>query len=189
MQFLYIFYNILFHPSQEFRVVSMGPVPKDVLLAYGSIIILVVSAMGVVFSPLNDTADGLVFKMILSAVGGLLFWLLTGLIFSTTAYVFGDRGRPQTFLILSAFATAPWVLLPILMLFKHVLGGFGNFIAITGSLGLWLWSAVLFLMAIKYTYNMSLDRVLLITAIPGMMSFLWFSWVWGFFFNLFQFLS
>ncbi len=189
MQFLNILYNILVSPSQEFRVVSIGPVPKNALLAYGTAIVLIVSGLGVIYSPFVSSTEGLLFKILFAAITGLIFWLFTALVFSTTAYIFGMRGRPQTFLILTAYAVLPWIFLPVVMLFKGILGAFGNTIVIFGSLGIWLWSVILFLMALKYTYNLTLERVLLAGTIPILMTFIGISWLSGFFYNLVQFFS
>lgn len=189
MQFLNIAYNILVHPSQEFKVVSVGPVPKDILLAYGAVIVFLVSGIGVLYSPMIATTSGLFLKFLLSATTGLILWLFTGTVFSTAAYIFGTRGRPQTLLILTAYATLPWVLLPSVMLFKGTLGAFGQTISILGSLGIWLWTVILFLMALRYTYNLTLERVLLAAGLPIMMTFLGIGWISGFFFNLVKFLS
>lgn len=189
MRLLDILYNILFYPSHEFKVVSMGPVPKDYFLGLGTIIVVLVSSIGVLYSPFVYSTEGLFFTMILAAISGLVFWLFTVSVFSTAAYIFGGRGRPQTLLILTAFATLPWIFLPVVMLFKSALGTFGHTISIFASLGLWIWTAILFLMAIKYTYNLSLERLLLAASLPLLMAFLGITWAGGFFFNLFKFLS
>lgn len=189
MQFLSIVYNVLFHPTQEFRVISMGPVPKDLLLAFATGIVLFVSGTGVVYSPMVQSTQGLMFKLVMSSLSGLLFWLFSTAVFASAAYVFCRRGRPQTLLILTGYATLPWIFLPVVMLFKGTFGAVGNTVAVFGSLGLWLWSAVLYLMAIKYTYDLTLDRILLAACLPLLMAFLGFSWVGGFFFNLAMFLS
>jgi hypothetical protein len=187
-QFLNIVYNILFHPTQEFRVVAIGPVPKDLLLVYSILFVLFISGMGIIYSPMVISTDGLAFKILISALTGLLFWLFSGAVFSITAFVFGRRGRPLTLLILTGYATLPWLFLPVMMQFK-AFGAIGNTIAIFGSLGLWLWSTILYLMAIKYTYELSLERILLAASLPILMAFLGLSWVGGFFFNLAQFFS
>ncbi len=189
MQFLDIFFNVLFHPSQEFRVIAIGPVPRDRLLAYGLVLVLVTSALGVVYSPMVFSTDGLMLKLMLAATSGTIYWLFTAALIAMTAYVFGERGRPQTLLILTAYATLPWLFLPVAMLFRDSLWGFGHTISIFASLGIWLWSAILFLMALKFTYNLTLDRLLLAATVPLLMAFLGLSWVGGFIFNLIQFLS
>lgn len=190
MRFLDIFYNILFHPAQEFKVVAIGPVPKDLLLAYSAIIVIVVSAIGVVYTPMaSATTEGITFHMLLAGFSGIVFWVVSGSIFALTSYIFCQRGRPMTLLILTGYATLPWLFLPVTMLFKDVLGSIGNTIAIMGALGLWLWTTVLYLMALKYTYSLSLERVFLAASLPLLMSFLGVSWVGGFFFNLIQFFS
>jgi hypothetical protein len=189
MQFLDIFYNVLFHPSQEFRVVSIGPVPKDRLLAYALVLVIVTSALGVIYSPMVFSTDGLMLKLILAATSGLIFWLFTAALIAMTAYIFGQRGRPQTVLILTAYATLPWLFLPVTMLFRDSFGSFGHTISVFASLGIWLWSAILFLMALKFAYSLTLDRILLVALLPILMTFLGLSWLCGFFFNLIQFLS
>lgn len=190
MQFLNIVYNILVSPTQEFRVVSLGPVPKEKLLIYAVGIVVIISALGAIYSSSGAfTLDGFIIRLMLSAFVGIIFWLFTGAVFSTAAYVFGVNGRPQTLLILTAYATLPWIFLPVVIQFKGFLGSFGNTISIFGALALWLWTTILFLMAIKYTYSLSLERILLAACLPILMTFLGISWVGGFFFNFLQFFS
>jgi hypothetical protein len=187
MQFLDIIYNVLVSPSQEFRVISKGPVPKDTLFAYATLIVFLVSGVGALYSPFVNSTDGLVLRVMFSCISGLIFWIFTGSVFSMAAYVFGERGRPQTILILTAYATLPWIFLPIIMLFKGFLGAIGHSIAIFALLGLWLWSSVLFLIALKATYNLSLERIILVACLPILMTFLGLAWFGGFLLNTFKF--
>ncbi len=188
MSFLTLFYNILLNPSETMLDISDGAASKDRLLGYATLIVLVVSALGGIYSPFNATAAGLPFKILLAGISGLLCWVFTGTVIATTAYVFGKNGRPQTILSLTALATMPWLFLPVAMLFKP-LGSVGYGVAIIISLGLWAWSTILFLMAVKHTYHLTLERVLLATSLPILMTFLGIAWVSGFFINLFKFLS
>jgi Yip1 domain len=189
MQLLNIIYNILLSPAQEFRVVALGPVPKERLLGYSLLFVGIISAGGVIYSPVVHSTDGLMLKVLLSALTGLVFWLFTAGIYATTAYTFGIHGRPRTLLILTGYATLPWIFLPVAVLFKGFLGTFGQTISVFASLGIWLWAAILFLMALKHTYSLTIERVLLIAAIPLLMAFLGIAWVGGFFFNLIQIFS
>lgn len=189
MSFLETFYGILFAPVETFSGVSETTGFKSASFFGGLFIVIIISGFAALYGPGNSLLGWLPFKIAVSALSGVIFWLVCGCIFALAAYVFGMKGRPQTLLTLTAYATLPWVFIPVLILFKSSLGTFGGVIESFGVLGLWIWSMVLFLMALRFTYHLSLDRVLLAAALPFLMMFIGLAWVSGFFLNLFQLFS
>lgn len=187
--FLETIYSTLFRPAPLFRGLAMEAPLRGRTLIYGMIIVLLVSSLGSLVSPFTLDADALVFQMVFGALAGFGLWLFTGGLFSLVAYVFQGHARPQLLLTLTAYATLPWILLPIVVLFKGQLGGVGSVLMVAGCFALWVWSSLLFLAALKYTYHLTLDRVILVSGLPLMMGVIGFAWVCGFFANLVQFLS
>ncbi len=156
------------------------------LIAFG--IVVCISALGALFASGSHSFGSLAINLFISVLLGLICWLFTGAVFAMMGYIFGKQGHPITFLVLTAYALLPWMFLPPLMLLKES-GGIGMAVAVLGGFGLWLWNGVLFMAALKFTYSLTVDRLLLAAGIPLLMAFLGFVWVGGFFINLFQMLS
>lgn len=186
LQFLDVFYNTLFHPVQLYRAIGHEEVEgKDRLVFYGVIIVALASSGAAVAMPAASSVTWLLFQVIMAALCGLMVWLFTAMTFATAAYVFGNRGQPQVFLILSAFATLPCLFLPVIMQFKEPLGSVGNVLGFFGSLVVWIWSLGLFLMAIKFAYRMTVTRVMLALLLPVTMTLLGLVWTSNVLYNLF----
>lgn len=179
-------YQTLFHPVSQFKRIAIGPVSRDRLLLLSALVVLSVSAMGITYATGATSFGWLLMRGVMSAVGGIILWLITGSIIATAAYVFGLRGRPVTLLILTGLAMLPWIFLPVFGLFKlsGALVPPLSAVGILGALSLWIWSGFLFWMAVRYTYNLSLERLFLAIGLPLLMSFLLFLWVGQFFAKL-----
>jgi hypothetical protein len=79
-------------------------------------------------------------------------------------------------LILTGYSMAPWVLLAPLHGLKLSLGQTGVLLHFIGVAVLWFWTTVLFFIAIQKTYRLSVDRVLLMSAVPLLMALLGYLW-------------
>lgn len=181
------FYNVLFHPVQEFRRISEDTPTDSRWLVVSLMFVLLVSAFGpiVLFADGKDhDLMGLIYKIPMSAVSGLLLWVLMAGIIALLAYVFMGSSRFKTFLTLSGYATLPWVFLGPVVLLKTGLGGFGTFIGVVAGLSIWLWSVVLFALALGHTYRLTADRVIVLLAMPFVMGLLCLSWFIGFAVNI-----
>lgn len=186
--FLDIFYNILFHPVTEFRLIAREPRPKNRWLFYGLSMVLLVSALAPIIDFMGHGGNPaeLAIQIPVHIIAGLVFWLVMGLIVSSLAYTFTGASSLKAFLTLSAYATTPWIFLLPLSLFKSSLGLAGAFMGIFGGLLVWFWSVVLFGMAVGITYRLSTEKILIVVLMPFIMTTVFFFWIAGFFSNIIQ---
>ena len=186
--YLSLFYVTLFHPVQAFTSISRMPEWNSRLLFFSIISVILVSTIAplVHMATLGGNPAQLVWAMPLSAVGGLMIWGLMGLLIGLLAYAFCGKARVAVFLTLSGLATLPWVLMGPVSMLNVGLGPVGGLCFMLLALGIWLWSVILFALALAETYGMTPDRVLIILAAPFAMSLVLLSWLFGFIENIRQ---
>lgn len=179
-RFLTVFYNSLFDPLALYSNIANNWPRQSIHLLYATGFVFTLSTLGKLLTGSMTHFD---FSTILAAgiagVFGLMIWLLTGLTFSTLAYCFRSQGRPFILLTLLGYASIPWVLLAPLFLVRENLGLLGGIVHLLGIFILWLWTSTLFLMALQKTYNLTVDRVLLMGLLPILMGTLGLLWLFG----------
>ncbi|MBX2860058.1 MAG: YIP1 family protein [Vampirovibrio sp.] len=188
--FFNLFYGTLFHPVKTFQKLQEVE-PTGLQLFYGMIFILLVSGMAPVLTfVLKASADplSLAFEIPLKAVFGLFVWFSIGSLLNMVAYAFTSHSRLRTFLTLSALSTLPWFFMGPLALLKIGLGGFGITLNVLAGLGIWLWSVVLFALALGVTYKLSAERVIIVLLMPFPFFSITLAWITGFFINVGQLL-
>lgn len=166
-------YSGLFEPFALYEQLANQWPRQLIHLLYAAGVVFWVSAMSAFCIPTIDQFSGISFWFLLevfvASFIGVLMWFLTALSFSALAYCFRSQGKLSTILILTGYAMLPWVLLGPLVLLKQALGVVGLILYLVGFIGLWVWSTILFLVAIQKTYALSFDRVLLISVLPLML--------------------
>ncbi|MBK8189439.1 MAG: YIP1 family protein [Vampirovibrionales bacterium] len=182
------FYNGLFHPVREYRRISERP--TNALLLEGGAFILLTSAMAPVVGALWEGGNprALLWEVPLNTVIGALIWLAMGGILSMLAYAFTGESRLRAFLILSALSTLPWWLMGPLVLLKNGLGAVGDSVGVLAGLFIWLWSALLFCLAVGVAFRLSLERTLVVLAAPFAFAGVALCWALGFISRLSQLL-
>lgn len=187
------FYNTLFHPLQTFSRIASPETDgeKNHYLLEGVLTVILISAMApILHYALNGASDGsmtrLLFSIPLYTVIGILTWASIAFILGMMAYAYTGVLQLRTFLILSAYATLPWLFMCPLTLIKLSLGLSGELATIIIGLMIWLWSVLLFALALKKSYALSGDQVIIILLLPMILSFVSFAWTIGFFMNLIQ---
>lgn len=176
---LELFYATLFHPLHTFRAIAAEAEPGNRLLFYSLLSVVLVS----VTAPMVHTANagsnpsGLVTAMPFGAVVGVLVWLFMALVISLMAYAFTGETRVRTFLVLSGLATLPWIFMAPISLFKIGIGVTGLVLCALLGLVVWLWTIVLFGLAIMATYKMTAERVLIVLAMPFAMILVFAGWI------------
>lgn len=116
------------------------------------------------------------FWVLLSAVIGLCVWLLVSLTFACMAFSLRSKARLLTLLILTGYASLPWVLvLPLQMLFGHIpfVGGLFYIIGVTLLLG---WIFTLFIMALQVTYQIKPFQAIVMSFTPALLFILMQAW-------------
>ena len=181
-------YNVLFHPVVEFRLLARDQAPKTRFLIYGFATVIAISAMTPVVEVIRSGSEleTLALSIPINVILGLIFWLFTGSLVAAMAYAFGARTHWRTILSLSALATLPWIFNGPLTLVKYSMGFPGTLLGVLGGLAVWLWSVVLFSLAIGITYRMTLERVLIVLALPFALSSVFLFWSLGFITNIRQ---
>lgn len=184
--YLALFYDTLFNPVNTFKIIAAEPHPAGFLVFYAIMSVILVSAIAPVIQMVNMGGGPatLIFTMPISVLGGLLIWGISGLILALAAYAFTGNPRVRTFLTLSGLATLPWIMLGPISLMKVSLGNVGVAICILLALLVWLWTVLLFALALTQTYRMSADRVLIVLAAPFTMMLIFIGWIAGFVDNI-----
>ena len=107
------------------------------------------------------------FDAVLLAIGAVFVWGFQTLLISTTGFVFKGHAKANSLLALFGYAGLPWLFwLPITLL-KVQLAPFGfGFTYPFLALGLWLWSTFLFLKALAVSYELSAERLIVLSMLP-----------------------
>ncbi|MCE3235455.1 MAG: hypothetical protein K0Q50_1635 [Vampirovibrio sp.] len=186
--YLELFYATLFQPVQTFKVIAEEAPANNRLLVFSLISVILISSIAplVHLATLGGQPAMLVLTLPLSAVSGIIVWGFMGLLIALLAYAFTGQARIRTFLTLSGLATLPWVLMGPVSLLKIGLGGIGVALCIIGALLIWMWTVLLFALAITETYRMTVERVLIVLAAPFAMFLVLVSWIAGFVENVRQ---
>ncbi len=185
---LNLFYGVLFYPVRTFRLIAAEPHPGNRLLFLALVTVLLISTLApiVAISGAGGKIGSLALAMPFSAFSGLLVWGFVGLVIGLLSYAFTGKTRLLTFLTLSGLATLPWIFVGPISLLKIGVGGVGLAFSALFGLLIWLWSVILFALALVATYNMSAERVIIVLAAPFAMSLIWFGWITGFMVNIIQ---
>jgi hypothetical protein len=184
--FLDLTYDVLFHPIRAFRTVADETPPRNRWLGYALIILVFVSGSGPILSSIGkaNSFGGLVFSIPMLSLWGLFIWFFMALVMAMLGYIFRGQTSMKTFLTLSALATLPWIFLGPIILLKHTAGILGSIVGAFGVLVIWLWTVVLFAMAVSITYRLTVDRLILFLILPLMMGLVYCAWFVGFIANL-----
>jgi Yip1 domain len=176
--FFNAFYDVLFDPITLFESISTGWPRQARHCLYATFWVFAIATLGTLLEGSFNRFDGTtVLAALMAGTTGIGIWILTGLTFSTIAYCFRSQGRPLVLLTLTGYATLPWLFLAPLFLLRNSIGVFGELIHLTGMMALWIWTAVLFLLALQKTYHLSMDRVLLMALVPILAATLGWAWM------------
>jgi hypothetical protein len=182
-------YDTLFHPITAFQKMDSDS-NSNQLLFEGLLTIIGVSAIAPILHLITHGGDfgSLAYEIPIQAVMGIVMWLFIAFLFSMIAYAFTERSNFRKLLILSAYATLPWLFLAPLTLVKTALGVTGDVIHTLIGLVIWIWTVLLFALALMKTYQLSADRVIIILLVPILMSLVATAWVSGFIVNIMRLL-
>jgi hypothetical protein len=168
--------GVLSHPVRQFnQLAATQPTVKQ--LGWACAWVVVVTMLAPLM--LVHTPFGIMLTLFFGAIGGVFSWLAMAGAVALWAYCAGWQGSVKTFLLLSAWSLAPWVLTPALLLGQQSQWWPVALLAVLTHLLVWYWSAALWCLALTTTYKLSWLRLL------GMLAFaLLAGWlVWGVLFN------
>jgi hypothetical protein len=121
-------------------------------------------------------------------ITGLVQWVFIAAVIDGIAAVFSKESKFDDLLTTTGFAVLPWMLMGPIVLFKSFgasgLGLFPFLIGIVLALIIWVWSAVLFLLAVAKTYKFSFGKAIILSIMPFTAGLIAFFWVVGFVTNL-----
>lgn len=186
--YLDLFYSTLFHPVNTFKTLAQAAVPSKRLLFYALVSVALVSAINPIISLpyLESSPVSLLIRIPISTVLGITVWVFTALVVSVLCYVFTEKTPFRKFLVLSGLATLPWLFLGPVSLLKVGLGVAGVVSSAILGLTIWLWSVILFVLALIHSYQLSPERTLILLFMPFIAIIIGLGWMVGFIGNVQQ---
>ncbi len=171
-----LFYRSLFHPFQEFRRVAGYPAISNRLISYAILVVALISSLAPVLGFQGGSLFGLLLSVPTSIFLGLLTWLVSGMLIAGLGYAFTGRSRLKTFLVLSAFALLPWLLMAPLAQLKTA-GAVGLALGTLCSAAVCLWNLLLYALAIAETFRLTLGRLLFLMFLPVVIFVTFTAWL------------
>ncbi|MBY0450829.1 MAG: YIP1 family protein [Cyanobacteria bacterium] len=192
LNFLDIIYGGLFQPISLFRRMAQFESIPNRWVILGLILIVLVSAVEPLLAfNLRGEGHNLAFLLLeipFYANLGVFIWLFMAGVMGLLSRVYRGKSEFKLFLVLSALSTLPWFLMAPIVLLKFALGVVGMVLAAVSGLIVWLWTVLLFALAIGTTYKLAADRVLVLLTLPFAFSLIAITWIGGFFVNMSQWL-
>ena len=169
-------YNVIFSPKEFF---SSENIIKSTRLAAGTII-FISAYMTIVTSIFSGDLS---FSLFLTVPWGILItmlmWFLTGLFFEYCAKIFDRGGQLKEILFYTAFAGIPYIFFAPLELVK-TLGQTGYFFASTIEFLLYLWIIILYVLALRAVYKITLARAFMLIFLPFVAEIFAIYWIMSF---------
>lgn len=185
--FLDLFYGTLFQPLKTFRGLASVELPGNKPLFYALLSVLLVSGLApiVQMAHVGGKPADLVLSIPLSAVGGFIIWVWIAGMMALSAYTLIGRSRLRMFLVLSGLSMLPALLLGPISLLN--IGVAGLLLCAIPAMLVWLWTSLLFTLAIMSTYDITADRAIILLCLPVLLMFTGLGACIGFIGTLLQF--
>lgn len=169
-------YNVIFSPKEFF---SSENIIKSTRLAAGTII-FISAYMTIVTSIFSgDLSFSLFLTVPFGILITMLMWFLTGLFFEYCAKIFDRGGQLKKILFYTAFAGIPYIFFAPLELVK-TLGQTGYFFASTIEFLLYLWIIILYVLALRAVYKITLARAFMLIFLPFVAEIFAIYWIMSF---------
>ncbi len=187
-EFPLLFYFTVVAPRQTFQAISdfskdqpKGN-PGNHWIMHSVLAIALVSGLApaLTFALEGGDLSALMFNVPSQMIFGLGMWLFMAMVISLVAFVFSGKSQVRLLLVLTALATMPWLLSGPIVLLQETVPYIG--VVLHGLL--WLWSSILFAMAVAETYKLSLEQTAIVLVLPFLMGTVSLFWVFGFFINM-----
>jgi len=183
--FLKYTYGSLLNPIETFELIK-NQEQKPVFEAF--MVIVLISIVGVLTSNQLTSVFFLGIQIISYIIFALISWIFVASIIDGLSTIFSGKSNFDLLLVLTAFALLPWILIAPVSLFKGATL-LGTFAGITGSIFIWLWTSVLFVLAVAKAYNIPAGSAILLMVMPFLASVIAFFWFFGFIGNLITILA
>lgn len=168
-EFFQNIYNVLFSPKEFFEDENSN---ISIRLAVGLVIVMTVinkSADAIIDNTMSNWAY--ILSLIFGIIGSILFWFLFGLFFEYIAKIFDRGGNLAKLLYLSAFAMVPAIFFAPLNLIKQA-GELGYIISVILGGIFYIWIFILYALAVKNAYKITLARSFMLIFLPIISSIL-----------------
>lgn len=179
-------YAILFNPWPTFEDAVNNPQTQERHMVTAMVILLCISLITTLTSPAVASWPISMGPFVITLAFRLFAWFFVIFVFTLAGYCFGQRFQLKPLMILSAYALLPWLFVPILKIFPAVYGNPGQWLAMLGLVTLGIWTTTLFVMALKLTYRLPMEKLIALVALPFLMGGLGLGWVSGVLVNLVQ---
>lgn len=181
-------YGILFHPKATMNLIAEQEKPPLILAAMWVAVVSFLAPFIQVALVESDT-QLLFLTAPLAVITGIVSWVFINMLIASLAYAFNRHFHIKTLLTLSGLATIPWVLMGPALLLKTGLGDPGKLLFVLAGTAIWVWTVLLFGLAIAKVYQANFIRVSIILTMPFGMSLVLLAWLIGFIGNAQQLLS
>ncbi|MEW5822125.1 MAG: YIP1 family protein [Cyanobacteriota bacterium] len=186
--FLTTVYGTLVSPNTTFDKIVEN---DDIGVFEAFCAILMVTVIGSLVDYSGSSVFILPFYTISVVITALIQWIFVAAVIDGVASIFAHKSKFDNLLATTGFAVLPWMLMGPVVLFKTFgLSGLGLIpflIGIILALIIWIWSAILFLLAVAKTYNFSFGKAIVLSIMPFLAGLIAFSWLLGFINNLIVF--
>jgi flagellar biosynthesis protein FliQ len=178
--FLNNIFGALFSPVQTFEEIQKQDSPP---VFEGFITVVLVSIIGAIMQFDSKSLFFLGTTVITYVIVALISWIFVASIIDAVASIFCQQQKYDQLLVMTALALVPWVLMAPINLFKSI-GFIGSLIAIPIEIAIWIWTALLFLLAVAKVYQLSGGKVIVLSIMPFLASIVALSWMTGFVSNI-----
>lgn len=166
-------YNVLFAPKNFFET--------EETVVSTRLAFFIVVFITIINKCCNAIIDGevsqyiFVVKLLWRVFASVFVWLFTAFFFEYTAKIFNCGGKLKEILFYTAFATAPCLFFPIIILIKN-LGILGYILGSILGLLLYFWLIFLFALSIRAAYKISYARSFMLIFLPAISIFFALYW-------------
>lgn len=161
MNYLEIFYNIIFHPKETFRDF---PEQKSNKLAF--LIVFLISIFFFISTNINlHFQFGTFLNFLFSTIGIYAILLLWASFINFLAQIFNYENRFNKLILLMSFSLIPWIFLAPINLLNNI-NQYGTTIGSIFLLVIWVYSIYLQILAISETYQIPRKNAVLILFVP-----------------------
>ena len=178
-------YGTLFSPIKTFDKIINNSAPK----VFESLcIVVIVSFIATLGFFDSDSLLYLGLFIIANIIFGVISWVLVALVINLLGWVFSKKFNINMLLTLTGFSILPWLLVPTISLFK-TMGIVGIFLSVFLNILIWIWTIILFILAVSKGSNLSIAKTILLLITPFIGTVVTLTWISGFFSNIIYFLA
>ena len=176
-------YGTLFSPVKTFDDIIESPTSKVFESLCVIIIVSFIQSLGVFDSSSFLYLGVYLVSYIIIAVAS---WVFVACIISLFCWIFSKQQNINMILTLTGFSILPWLFMPVMGLFKTI-GMGGLVLSIFLNFVIWVWTVILFILAVSKGANITLDKTIVLIITPFVGVIVVVAWLSGFISNIIYF--